>query len=72
MGMPHLRISHVFGSTLTEIPFKLMQESVALQSFVEGNATDKVACDDFVGQCSRVILQLEEDEYMFQYIQAHT
>ena len=49
-----------------------MQESVALQSFVEGNATDKVACDDFVGQCSRVILQMEEDEYMFQYIQAHT
>ena len=49
-----------------------MQESVALESIVEGNASDKVACDDFVGQCSRVIVQLEEEEYMFQYIQAHT
>ncbi|KAL0046239.1 hypothetical protein WJX82_006588 [Trebouxia sp. C0006] len=48
------------------------QESVALQSIVEGNASDKVAYDDFVGQCSRVIVQLEEEEYMFQYIQAHT
>ncbi|KAL0022575.1 hypothetical protein WJX77_005450 [Trebouxia sp. C0004] len=47
------------------------QESVALQCIVEGNASDKVACDDFVGQCSRVIVQLEEEEYMFQYIQAH-
>jgi len=63
---------HVVCSTLTGIPFKLMQESVALQSIVEGNASDKVACDDFVGQCSRVIVQLEEEEYMFQYIQAHT
>ena len=64
----------MFSSTQTEIPFELqlMQESVALQSIVEGNASDKVACDDFVGQCSRVIVQLEEEEYIFQYIQAHT
>ncbi|DBA84597.1 TPA: radial spoke protein [Trebouxia sp. C0005] len=48
------------------------QESVALQSVVEGNASDKIACDDFVGQCSQVLVQLEEEEYMFQYIQAHT
>jgi len=62
----------VFCSMLTETPSELMQESVALQSIVEGNASDKVAYDDFVGQCSRVIVQLEEEEYMFQYIQAHT
>jgi len=49
-----------------------MQESVALQSIVEGSAYDKIACDDFVGQCSRVVVQLEEEEYIFQYIQAHT
>jgi len=48
-----------------------MQESIALQSIVEANATDEVACDDFVSQCTRVIVQLEE-EYMLQYIQAHT
>jgi hypothetical protein len=64
----------VFSSTQTEIPFELqlMQESVALQSIVEGSASDKIACDDFVGQCSRVVVQLEEEEYIFQYIQAHT
>jgi len=49
-----------------------MQESIALHSIVEANATDEVACDDFVRQCSRVIVQLEEEEYMLQYIQAHT
>ncbi|KAA6417513.1 MAG: hypothetical protein FRX49_12539 [Trebouxia sp. A1-2] len=42
-----------------------LQESVALQSVVEGNASDKIACDDFVGQCSQVLVQLEEEEYMF-------
>ncbi len=64
----------MFSSTQTEIPFELqlMQESVALQSIVEGSAYDKIACDDFVGQCSRVVVQLEEEEYIFQYIQAHT
>ncbi len=63
---------HVFRCKLTVIPFKLMQESIALQSIVEANATDEVACDDFVSQCTRVIVQLEEEEYMLQYIQAHT
>ncbi|DBA98801.1 TPA: radial spoke protein [Trebouxia sp. C0004] len=53
------------------VDFPSTKESVALQCIVEGNASDKVACDDFVGQCSRVIVQLEEEEYMFQYIQAH-
>lgn len=63
---------HVFCSMLTEVPTELMQECVALQSIVEGNASDKIACDDLVGQCSQVIVQLEEEEYVFQYIQAHT
>jgi len=63
---------HVLRCKLTEMPSELMQESVALQSIVEGNASDKVACDDFVEQCSRVTVQLEKEEYMFQYIQAHT
>ena len=38
---------------------------------MESNAADGTDTEEFAEQCSQLLMQLEEEGYMFQYVQAH-
>ena len=44
---------------------------MALHSIVESSSKGDIDCNDFVELCSQTLVQLEEEEYIYQYIQAH-
>ena len=38
---------------------------------MESNTADGINTEEFGEQCSQLLMELEEEEYMFQYVQAH-
>ena len=51
-----------------------LQESMGLRSAILGDAdnSSNFTCERFQRLCSQVLLQMEQEEYVFSYIQAHT
>ena len=49
-----------------------VQELVALQSLIEAYPESNITSDRFVELCSQTLTQLEEEQYVFQYLQVHT
>ena len=51
--------------------FADVQELVALQAVIESFHDDSIDHNSFVELCSRTLTQLEEEQYVFQYLQVH-
>lgn len=51
-----------------------MQEAMGLCSAIWGDADNSVkfTCERFQKLCIEVLVQMEQEEYVFSYIQAHT
>lgn len=50
-----------------------MQEAMGLRSAILGDADNSLqfTCERFQKLCSQVLLQMEQEKYLFSYIQAH-
>lgn len=49
-----------------------LQESMGLRSAILGETVNTWTCERFQKQCSKLLMQMEQEEYSFSYIQAHT
>lgn len=48
------------------------KESMGLRSAILGETVNTWTCERFQKQCSKLLMQMEQEEYSFSYIQAHT
>ena len=53
-------------------PLWHLQESMGLRAAIEGNAQGSITSQHFEELCSRLLTQMELEEYVFSYMQAHT
>ena len=45
---------------------------MGLRATIEGNSQGSITCQRFEDLCSRQLMQMELEEYVLSYMQAHT